>query len=79
MRKMAFGLVLAPIFILAGCGSTHSVASPNQPPTISVPTLSQVKTANVSLNIPNPSGVTSLAPTAPHNQAVLQKVLGCYK
>lgn len=76
MRKMIIPFVLIPVFILSGCGSTHSAASQSQPSTISVPTLSQIKSADVSMNIPNPNGVTAITPTAPHDKAVLQKVLG---
>lgn len=68
--------VLIPVFILSGCGSTHSAVSQSEPSTISVPTLSQIKSADVSLNIPNPSGVTGITSTAPYDKAVLQKVLG---
>ena len=69
MRKMIIPFVLIPVFILSGCGSRHSA-------TISVPTWSQIKSADVSLNIPNPSGVTAITPTASHDKAALKKVLG---
>lgn len=77
MKLMTFISVLLSIFAVAGCGETHTsvVSSATEIPSVVIPTINQIQKAQVSLNIPNPSGVTPLNPSNPRDKASLQKVL----
>ncbi|WP_258110095.1 hypothetical protein [Alicyclobacillus sp. SP_1] len=79
--------VLAIVLFITGCstvsntskfvdGSKLARSSVIQPSSMTAPTLSEIKVARVSLNIPNPNGSAILTPTSAHDRTVLQKVLG---
>ncbi|QSO46709.1 hypothetical protein [Alicyclobacillus mengziensis] len=85
--RMLTTMVLAIALFTTGCstvsntdkvvnGSNANKSSVIQPSSMTAPTLSEIKDAKVSLNIPSPNGSTSLTPTSPHDRAVLQKVIG---